>query len=210
MPALAGVDIVDITHLAVAQPLLGWVAAAWTFVWPALAIALLRIGDVTLNVCRTVLIVQERRWLAAMTAGLEAAAWLAAAGIVFADLSAVRTAGYVLGVAAGTAIGVEITRKLRLGMTTVRIYTDATRTDGKGHVIEAGEAVADAIRRAGYAATVFRGRGYRGPVDMVLSTTRRRHAEQVVRIARDVDPVAFAAVDNSPLPAPATTTAGRA
>ena len=51
----------------------------------ALGIAALRVGDVTLNVLRTVFTVQGRKGLAAVFAGL--GVWLAAAGIVFADLT---------------------------------------------------------------------------------------------------------------------------
>lgn len=170
-------------------------------VWPAITIALLRICDVSLNVFRTVFIVQERRVLAAVVAGTEAAVWLAAAGIVFAEMTPVRIAGFVVGVGAGTAIGVEVARRLRLGMTTVRIYADATRIDEEGRAL--GQAIADAIRRSGQGATVFRGAGLHGPVDMVLSTVRRRDAEQVLAIARSIDPDTFAAIDNSLYPSPA-------
>lgn len=176
------------------------VTTVWMVVWPAIAIALLRIGDVSLNVFRTVFVVQERRLLAALVAGAEASVWLAAAGIVFADMTPVRVAGFVVGVASGTALGVEVARRLRLGMTTVRIYADATHIDGDGRPL--GEAIAGAIRRSGQGATVFRGSGLNGPVDMVLSTVRRRDAEAVLAIAREVDPHTFAAVDNSLHPSP--------
>ena len=184
-------------------------ATLWSAAWPALVVALLRITDVSIGVFRTVFVVQERRTLAACAAGLESTTWLAAAGIVFADITPIRFGGFVVGVALGTAIGVELTRRLRLGMATVRIYTDATRTDEDGMPLEVGDAVARAIHAAGFGATVFRGRGYRGPVDMVLSTVRRRHAEKVLRIARGVDPDAFAAVDNSPIPAAGRQTVAR-
>jgi uncharacterized protein YebE (UPF0316 family) len=108
------------------------VPALWTAVWPAIAIALLRIGDVTLNVFRVVFVVQERRLLAGLVAGAEAGMWLAAAGIVFADMTPVRAVGFVIGVASGTAIGVELTRRLRLGMTTVRVYASAAEVDEDG------------------------------------------------------------------------------
>lgn len=174
----------------------------WTLLWPAIVIALLRVGDVSLNVFRTVLVVQERRLFAAIVAGMEASIWVTAAGIVFADLTPVRVAGFVVGVAAGTATGMEVARRLRLGMTTVRIYADATCVDEDGNLLNIGHSIAAAIHQAGFGATVFRGAGLHGPVDMVLSTVRRRHAEQVLKIARAVDPSTFAAVDNSLHPAP--------
>ncbi|WP_052668951.1 DUF5698 domain-containing protein [Nitriliruptor alkaliphilus] len=184
--------------------------ALWTAIWPALAVAGLRAGDVSLNVFKTVFVVSERRALASLFSGLEAALWLSAAGIVLADVTPLRFAGFVVGVATGTALGVTITRALQLGMVTVRVYADAAPADATGLSLEpAGPLVARAIHEAGFGATVFRGTGFNGPVDMVLSTVRRRHADRVLAIARDVSPTAFAAIDNSPHPAPAAATAGR-
>lgn len=185
-------------------------AATANVVLPALAVMLLRMTDVSLNVFRTVFVVQERRGLAALVAGLEAATWLAAAGIVFAGLTPVRAAGYVAGVAAGTAIGVEVTRRLRLGMATVRVYAKTEGLDENGQPWTSGSDIARAIHAGGFGATVFRGSGREGPVDMVLSTVRRRDADKVVHIARTIQPTAFAAVDNSIDPAPgARLTSGR-
>lgn len=187
------------------------IAVLWAAVWPALGIALLRIGDVTLNVFRMVFVVQERRLLAALASAGEASMWLSAAGIVFANMSPIRAVGYVAGVAAGTAIGMEVAKRFRLGMATVRVYADATRTDEYGLPLQLGHRIATAIREAGYAATVFRGHGLRGEVDMVLSTVRRRNAEEVVSIARSVDASVMAAIDNSLNPAAVPAgTSGRA
>ncbi len=183
------------------DPLLVWAA-----LWPALAVAGLRAADVSMNVFRVVFVVQGRRTLAATAAGLEAGIWLAAAGIVLADLTWVRAAGFVAGVALGTAIGVELAARLKLGMKTVRIYVHVEQ-DGP-HLD--GNDVARVLHHAGYRATVFRGTGYAGPVDMVLSTVRYRHADAVLHLARSVAPTAFAAVDNSPHPAaPGAATVGR-
>lgn len=182
------------------------VVALWLALWPALAVAGLRAADVSMNVFRVVFVVQGRQALAATAAGLEAGIWLAAAGIVLADLTWVRAAGFVVGVAMGTAIGVELTARLRLGMKTVRIYVHVE--EGTGHLD--GQDVARVLHHAGYRATVFRGTGYSGPVDMVLSTVRYREAEDVLALARTVAPASFAAVDNSPHPATAAAaTVGR-
>lgn len=167
---------------------------------PAVGVALLRACDVTLNVFRMVFVVQERRLLSALVSAVEAAIWLSAVGIVLANLTPLRAVGYVVGVAGGTAIGVEITKRLRLGMSTVRVYCDADGVDAAGQPTELGYRVATAIRTAGYAATVFRGNGLRGEVDMVLATVRRRNADEVVAIARSVDTTVVAAIDNAMSP----------
>ena len=186
-------------------------AGLWALLWPAMTITMLGLGDVSLNVFRVVFVVQQRRLLAALVAGAEASVWLAAAGIVFADMTLVRVAGFILGVAAGTAMGVAVAGKLRLGMTTVRIYVDATRDDRDGRPLDLGAQIAREIHASGHGATVFRGIGCNGPVDMVLSTVRRRDADNVLTIARGVDPGTFAAIDSSLHPASALvgSTAGR-
>ena len=185
--------------------------ALWLAVWPAIGVMLLRVADVTLNVFRMVFVVQERRLLSALAAAGESAMWLSAAGIVFSNLTPARAIGFVAGVAAGTALGVEVARRMRLGMATVRVYADATRCDEHGIPLGTGHLIADAIRVSGFPATVFRGHGMRGEVDMVLSTVRRRDAEKVVATAREVDGTALAAIDNAITPSAmgAVSTTGR-
>lgn len=164
----------------------------WDALWPALVIALLRIGDVTLNVFKTVFMVSGRRVLASLFHAVEAGVWLSAAGIVFADMTPLRALGFVVGVAAGTYLGMIIIQKLRMGMVTVRVYVDATADLGVGVTL------ARAIHEAGYGATTFDGEGYHGPVQMILSTVRRRDAERVVDVVRQIDDTVFVAFDNAP------------
>lgn len=183
------------------EQVLGQAAEVWTVLWPALAVAALRATDVTLTTVRTVLVVQSKRWAAAAVAGAEAGVWLSAAGIVFADTSPARVAGFVAGVAAGTAIGVSVIERLKVGSTTVRVYVPATQLDADGVTVVDGSRVADAIRGAGFAATVLTGQGRDGPVDMVLSTVPRRKADEVLAAARRVDDDAFASFDSTPRPA---------
>jgi uncharacterized protein YebE (UPF0316 family) len=168
----------------------------WLVLWPALAVALLRVGDVTLNVFRTVFTVQGRKGLAALFHGIEGGVWMAAAGIVFADMTPARMTGFVVGVMGGTLLGTTIIERLRLGTVTVRVYADATVDP------EAGIRIARAIHDAGHGATTFAGTGYHGPVQMVLSTVRRRDAARVAAIAHELAADALVAFDNDLQPVP--------
>jgi uncharacterized protein YebE (UPF0316 family) len=178
-------------------PLLDSVVHVLVVLAPAAAIAVLRVMDVTLNVFRTVFTVNGRKGLAALFHGLEGGVWLAAAGIVFADLTPLRMAGFVVGVMAGTFLGTTIIERLRLGHVTVRIYVDTNEDP------VAGLMVADAIHHAGFGATTFDGTGFHGPVQMVLSTVRRRDAEHVIGIATKLRDDAFVAIDNERMTMPA-------
>ncbi len=181
----------------------------WTLLWPALAIAGLRTTDVTLNVFKTIAIVRGRRRAAAVLQGAESAVWLAAAGIVFSDMTPMRAAGFVIGVMLGTVVGMNVVRKLQLGMVTVRIYAsvgpqvasaepggpDDTAVLGRPRMVQ------HALHEAGFRATTFRGEGRDGEVEMILATVRRKDAEQVMELARQIAPEAFVSVDNDLYPA---------
>lgn len=160
---------------------------------PAAAVAALRAGDVMLGVAKVSMIVQGRRASGAAFAAAEAATWLSAAGIVFADLSAARAAGFVVGVALGTWLGMVLVQWLRMGTVTVRAFVPLY-DDGP-----TGEEVADAVRALGHGATVFSGRGRDGTVDMVLSVVRRRDSRDVLEAVEAAYPSAFTALDSTPL-----------
>lgn len=173
-------------------------SAVWSALWPALLIAILRVGDVTLNVFRTVFTVSGKRPQAALASGAESLLWVSAAGIVFSQMTPIRTAGFVVGVATGTWVGMAIVHRLRLGMVTVRIYSSGPDPALSPGVVggPSGQRIMHRLHEAGFGATVFEGRGYRGPVEMVLSTVRRRDVDRVIEVARRTDADAFIAVDN--------------
>lgn len=168
-------------------------AAWWALVWPALVVALLRMGDVTVNVFKVTCVVNGKRAAAAGFAALEAAIWLSAAGIVFSNLTVARGVGFIVGVAAGTWIGMLVIDRAKLGLVTVRVFAGAgPERELAGHVI------AERIRRAGHGATLFNGWGQRGEVHMVLSVVKRRDAGEVVKLVERTDPQAFVALDSAP------------
>lgn len=137
----------------------------------AIQIALLRVTDVMLGVFRTTFIIRGRTLAASLAAFGESAAWIAAAGIVLADLTVVRGLAFATGVGVGTALGVVVVRGLRLGLVTVRVFAPLDR----------GPQVAELLRSAGQGATMFPGEGRDGPVAMILSVMRRREADEICR-----------------------------
>ena len=178
-------------------PLLAAAADWWLLLWPALLVALLRIGDVTVNTLKVTCLVNGQRPAAAGFAALEAAIWLSATGLVLSDLTLMRGLGFVVGVSAGTYIGMSLIDRAKWGLVTVRVFVAADH----GREL-AGHIIAERIRRHGHGATLFPGYGHKGEVHMVLSVVKRRAAQQVCQIVRDTDDRAFVALDNEPLPHP--------
>lgn len=167
----------------------------WAALWPALVVAALRIGDVTVNVFKVTCIVNGRRPAAAAFAALESAIWLSAAGLVLSDLTLTRGIGFVAGVSVGTYLGMLVIDRAKFGLVTVRAFVSATSDrELAGHII------AERIRRNGHGATVFPGYGHKGEVHMILSVVKRRHAQAVCRVIEKADRQAFVAIDNEPGP----------
>lgn len=150
----------------------------------AIQIAALRVTDVMLNVFRTTFIVRGRTLAASLAAFGESAAWIAAAGIVLADLTLLRGFAFAFGVAIGTALGIVVVRSMRLGLVTVRVFAP----------LERGHEVAERLRAAGQGATLFPGEGRDGPVAMVLSVMRRREADELCQPLSE-DPALYVSMD---------------
>lgn len=81
--------------------------------------------------------------------------------------------------------------RARIRTVTVRVYVNVV------HDMSLGGLVVKAMHAGGFAATTFDGHGAM-PVQMVLSTVRRRDADEIIDLARSVAPDAFASVDAAP------------
>ncbi len=153
----------------------------------ALVIFALRIIGVTLATLRVLIMMRGRKILAAVMGFFEVLVYVLAIGQVVNNLSNVwNLLGYCLGFAAGTLIGMSIEERLALGYATVRIVSRYN-----------SQHVADAIREAGYGATVDWGQGRSGTVGIVYATVRRKEVNPVVDLVTQVDPEAFVTVEDT-------------
>jgi uncharacterized protein YebE (UPF0316 family) len=152
-----------------------------------LLIFTLRIFGVTLSTIRVLIMMRGRKLLSAAIGFFEVLVYVMAIGPVINNLGNVwNLAGYCFGFAAGTLIGMWLEERLALGYASVRIVSKY-----KGH------AVANAIREAGYGATVEWGQGRGGAVGLVTATVRRKEVDAVCSIADRVDPGAFVTVEET-------------
>jgi uncharacterized protein YebE (UPF0316 family) len=120
--------------------------------WAVLLILILRVIGVTLATIRVLIMMRGKKLPAASIGFFEVLVYALAIGQVVNDLSNVwNLFGYCLGFALGTLVGMWLEERLALGYASVRIVSRY-----KGH------AVADAIRDAGYGATVEWGQGRNG------------------------------------------------
>jgi len=137
-----------------------------------------RIGDVTLGTVRTICVLRGRRWTAMGLGFFEILIWITAVSSVFAHLDQwVNAVAYAAGFAAGNGVGMWVEGKLAFG-----IQMLSFTSQGKA------QAVAERLRFAGLRVTALSGDGNVGSVALCATIVPRKRAEQVIRMARSVDP----------------------
>ena len=152
----------------------------WDVVLMSVAIFVARIADVSLSTVRTVLVVQGAKLLAWVFGFVEVLIWILVVAKVIQNLEdPIYAVMYALGAATGSYVGVLIEQRMAYGKVIVRIFT------------RYGEAVAAALRDAGYRVTEIEGKGKDGPVDLLFVGVPRRRAHAVTRLALSVDPRCF-------------------
>lgn len=154
-------------------------------IFTTLLIFCARVADVSMGTIRTIYVIRGQRSAAWWIGFFEVLIWVVAVSRVINDLDRpVYAVAYALGFATGNFVGVTIEQRLAMGNRVVRVFS------------RQGDAIADAIRQAGFGATVFDGRGKDGPVELVYIEVPRREVKRVAAMVREVDPNCFYVIDD--------------
>lgn len=171
---------------------------AWTEVFEAAALMLLAMASVGLWTLRVTVASQGRKRLGAVVAAAEALVFAVTFSHLVTDLNQPgRLIGYAMGVAVGTALGLEATERL-------------TRRSVELEVIVGGRdtTLADLLHHCGWAATWHHASGARGDVTVIVSTVMASDVDDLLGIVARTAPDAFWAerevsVARGSLPSPA-------
>lgn len=151
---------------------------AWLF---AGTIFLLRVGDMSLDTLRVLVVMRGRKAIAWILGFLQATIFVLAISSVLQDLDNVlNVIGYAAGFATGNVVGMLIEERLAIGHIHMRIISSRL-----------GSAIAERIRAEGYGVTEFAARGKDGMVSVLEISVLRKHVAMVRKIVNDVDPNAF-------------------
>ncbi len=169
------------------------IQSLWThpgvFEWVVLPLLIFgaRTFDMTLSTLRIVFIAQGRRLLAPMIGFVESLIWLFVISQALQNLAnPMCVVAYAGGFAAGNLAGLQLERRLALGMRLVRVILRQ----------ENGDKLIEALRGAGFGVTVVDGEGLRGPVKILFTLVRRRDLERAVELIRGRHPGAFFTVED--------------
>jgi len=123
----------------------------------ALLIFGLRVLGLSIGTLATLMTVQGRRFLAVVTNFFSALVYVVAIGRVVSNLNNVwNIIAYCCGVAAGTLVGMAWEQRMALGFAEVRFIST-----------EMGDALAEALREAGFGVTELYGHGRESHVSII-------------------------------------------
>lgn len=147
----------------------------------------LRVVDVSLATLRTVYILQGRRIRASVIGFFEVLIWIFVISQVVAAISSwILMVAYAGGFATGTYVGLWLESRFAIGYSQLRIIS-------RDH----GEEIATALWAENFGATVVRGHGRYGAIDLIFSILPRRFITRCVALASEIDDDCFVSVSDS-------------
>ena len=143
-----------------------------------------RICDVTLGTLRIIFISKGKKGLAPLVAFFEVLIWI----IVISELlsqtgSLLSYVCYAGGYATGSFVGMYVEERLAMGIQLLQIYTKKPADELQQH-----------LNRANFGATIIKGEGVNGPVNIMNTVVNRKNLPQVESIINQFDPDVFYAL----------------
>ncbi len=153
----------------------------------ALLIMLMRMTDVTIGTFRTILVVQGKRYHAAIAGFFEVLIWIFAMRFIVQHMDAiVNLFAYAAGFGIGNLLGITIEEKVAIGFVQVNIISRFSP-----------DKIAMALRRSKYGVTLLPAEGGSGGTAVLVAIIRRRDLKNVRKIVEEIDPKCFMTVQHS-------------
>lgn len=153
----------------------------------AILIMFMRIADVTLGTFRTILVVQGRKYHAAMAGFFEVLIWIFAMRFIVQHMDhTINLLGYAVGFALGNVMGITLEQRVALGYTQINIVS-LHHTDD----------IANKLRSSKFGVTILPAEGGSGGVSILIVIAKRKFQKQIMKIVESVDKRAFITVQQS-------------
>jgi uncharacterized protein YebE (UPF0316 family) len=146
----------------------------------------LRVGDMTLDTLRVLVVMRGRKGIAWVLGFFQALIFVIAISSVLNNLNnPLNILGYAAGFATGNVVGMWIEERLAIGHVQLSIVSSRL-----------GTAVAERLRQEGYAITEIPARGKDGTVTLLSCSVLRKSVGRVHEIVNHVDEAAFITVED--------------
>jgi len=157
-----------------------------SFIIIPILIILARILDVSAGTLRIIFVSRAKKNLAALVGFVESLVWVLAVTQVIQHLNNWLTyVAFASGFSAGNYIGVLLEEKLAMGNLIIRIITRQEADD-----------LVHFLWSSGYGVTSIDGWGETGPVKVIFTVCKRRHAERIIKIIKEFNPKAFYTIED--------------
>lgn len=152
----------------------------------ALLIFFLRVGDMSLDTLRMLMVMRGRKGLAWVLGFLQSAIFILAISTVLSNLdNLLNILGYAAGFATGNVTGMWIEERLAIGHSHLRIVSPRL-----------GTAIAERLRLEGFAITEIPARGKDGMVTVLNCSVLRKNVEKVYALIESIDEAAFVTAED--------------
>jgi uncharacterized protein YebE (UPF0316 family) len=146
----------------------------------------LRVADMTLETLRVLFVMRGRKGPAWFLGFFQAAIFVTAIGTVLANVqNPLSIIGYAAGFATGNVMGMLIEERLAIGHILLSIISSRR-----------GTAIAEELRKEGYAVTEIPARGKDGMVTLLNCSVLRRKTTEVRKMVMKIDETAFITADD--------------
>jgi uncharacterized protein YebE (UPF0316 family) len=146
----------------------------------------LRVLDMTLDTLRVLFVMRGRRKIAWVLGFFQSAIFVTAISTVLSNLdNPLNIVGYAAGFATGNVFGMAIEERLAIGHTSINIISSRL-----------GAAIAEHLRKSGYAVTEISARGKDGMVTMLNCLVLRKNVDKARQLVNEIDPEAFITIED--------------
>jgi uncharacterized protein YebE (UPF0316 family) len=152
----------------------------------AVGILAARVVDMSLDTIRVLFVVRGRKLLAWCLGFSQSLIFIIAiSSVLTGKLSVYNILAYAAGFATGNVVGMLIEERLAIGHIQMTIISS-----------KRGAAIAEGLRKSGYAVTEVGGRGKDGTVTMLHCSVLRRKVDQVEKLVSKLDGEAFVTAED--------------
>lgn len=153
----------------------------------ALLIMLMRIADVTIGTFRTILVVQSKKYHAALAGFFEVLIWIFAMRYIVSHMDNIyNLIGYALGFALGNILGITLEQRVALGYVQVNIIS-------RHHT----EEIAAKLRESKFGVTILPAEGKLGELSILIAIIKRKLLNDLMEKVELIDKRAFITVQTS-------------
>lgn len=151
----------------------------------ALLIFALRIVDVSIGTVRVIYTIRGQKLVSAGLGAIESFIWIFAISRAFKHVeNPISMAGWALGFATGTFVGIALDQWIGSGSILMRVIS-------RDHAISLREL----LSHEGFGVTAIQGQGRDGNVLVIFVVAPRRRTRELLRLVQGTDPDAFITVE---------------